>query len=165
MKTKAFTLIELLVVVLIIGILTAIAVPQYQVAVEKSRFSTLKEKTRALAQAINMYYLATGQYPTKLSDLDITLNDINTSTLYEASSGQMHIDFNNGDSCSVWAPSQWKMVACYLPDLRMGYYYNPSTQKPERCYAPLTNKAGLQVCAQEATSSVDEYDTYNFYFY
>ncbi len=55
-----FTLIELLVVVLIIGILAAVAVPQYQKAVEKSRISEARVVIRSMQQAFELCRLQYG---------------------------------------------------------------------------------------------------------
>ena len=71
MKNHAFTLIELLVVVLIIGILAAIALPQYNKAVEKSRMTEAIVAIEAIAQANQLYKLANGTFTREITDLDV----------------------------------------------------------------------------------------------
>ncbi|GBR75147.1 hypothetical protein NO1_2192 [Candidatus Termititenax aidoneus] len=76
LKKIGFTLIELLVVVLIIGILAAIALPQYQRAVWKSRAAQLQQSVKALANAQEMYFLVHGKYPTNFDELDISFDSL-----------------------------------------------------------------------------------------
>ena len=68
---KGFTLIELLVGVIIVGILAAIAYPQYEKAVEKARFAEGITLLRAIGEANNAYYMANGKYAKLIDDLDL----------------------------------------------------------------------------------------------
>ena len=70
---NAFTLIELLVVVLIIGILAAIALPQYQIAVEKTRFSNYRTLASAIGRATDIFYLANNAWPKNFEEIDVQL--------------------------------------------------------------------------------------------
>ncbi len=60
-RQAGFTLVELMIVVAIIGILAAIAMPQFSKATEKAEAAQVMANTRILSQAAQMYYLDTSK--------------------------------------------------------------------------------------------------------
>ena len=105
-----FTLIELLVVVLIIGILAAVALPQYQKTVLKTRTSEVLTILPTLSSALEAYYLANGQDPENISYLDVEIpgGRANDNYLYKNADDPNHYYYscNNVGGCVANASNE-----------------------------------------------------------
>ncbi len=130
-RAHAFTLIELLVVVLIIGILAAVALPQYQKAVIKSRFSTVFNVVRAIADAQEVYHLANNSYTTNTDDLGIDISGAERTV--PPGGGWEILDWGNGMYRVVVEPTL--VSGAVMQDGKYYVQYQYQYSKVIRCVA------------------------------
>ena len=143
-KNAGFALIELLVVVLIIGILAGVALPQYEKAVNKSRFSGVILRMRSIINAQELFYMANGYYTH-----DNTVLDVNNMADCEKAGGTTsmvyycpyaRIDGNNAVAGKMWVRfcpgTTEKSEVCAerrVVDLHVGYSHSEKYKGHRSC--------------------------------
>lgn len=142
---RGFTLIEILVAVLIIGILAAIALPQYQAAVLKSRYMQAVTLASALRKAQDVYYMTHGVYATKMTALDINPTGCKIQTGGGSCAADTYVCFVSDGSTD----SNGKLKGGAYCQLRgtayLAYSADPKYKWPV-CMAEADDEAANQVC-------------------
>jgi len=144
---KAFTLIELLVVVLIIGILAAVALPQYKKAVIKTRYATIKGITHSIASAEQVYFMENGTYTTDFEKLSITFGEKKYDTNVQRYFPWGYCSLSGASAEDV----NERKIYCRHESINIGYGIHLATEK-RACYAS-NDETVRAVCRQETNNA------------
>ena len=153
-KKQGFTLIEMLVVIIIIAVLAAIALPQYQRAVAMSKYNMLKQIIASALEVQELHYLETGEYVLHMWEIGFPLA---TDGEYKGRKRiYCYVGKNNSDKP--------KYIYCKDNSIHMGYEENllhgGGTPRLRYCmlYDEVDNQNSMQakICQRETGKSISD---------
>ena len=153
-RLGGFTLIELLVVVLIIGILAAMAMPQYFKAVERSRMAEAVTLMDSITQAQRRKFLQTNRYAEDFRGLDVAPKGATGFRYYTKGDPQTGAGGNgfaiimsiSGFTSSQITAEREVDGRSYSNSLQYKYYLSRNLQSDNVACAG-QNRAGQELCA------------------
>lgn len=128
-STQAYTIIELVLVVILLGILTAVAIPRFYKIQEDARYASFKSCIGALKSGIsNAYSLKKGEFPTvdeltaNSSAADDTTFEIMGAADFELSRSENSGAELIGNLSAQPAEGSWEAVFIYAPSVAAARY-------------------------------------------
>ena len=154
---RGFTLIELLVVVLIIGILAAIAIPQYFKVVERARVAEAQAFVSSLKQAQERYLARNGTYVTATKDLaTLDISFAGTCATDGDQCGMRYYDVKMAAGAACTDSTGWQIqLTRDVTKTAVASRYGNYTMVYDRCASPPFSYTGCKACTTACSGAKD----------
>ena len=149
---------------LIIGILAAVALPQYKFAVDKARFNKLISMVKNIIKAEEVYYLSNGKYTDSWKEIDIS---------FPGTIKGVYLSSNEGWTLQLASSGMIIATDKYLPNivLYVGYSHpdNKNWTNQYACYAKQTSEQAQNFCRRftkrnkKSGSGAYQEENYDYY--